>query len=352
MAGVAAYVKLVEEYRHGDSDRAIAEVISWKPEAISDAIQEVERAEKARLGIGPATDALVSFPAAVMLHTEAGLFLNWRRGGVSSQWLHAIRLAKAIPVLPDQRQWLHAIRLAELQPITPEQMAFLRAWYHALGVFFLGSYWDLDAIALLETGLERFPDDVSITLALGQAYETRGTFSAGDVLESLRTDSSKGPWKERKYPLREAETIYRGLLTRDPLLSEARLRLGRVLAIAGRDDLALTELRLAATSNDARLRYLAHLFAGDALRRSSQLVAARPEFKQALDAWPGGQAAALSLAETLHSLGERRDAASELTTAIEDGAEPTRSDPFRAYSFGDRADQKQLLEAVRAMARK
>ncbi|HXB53817.1 MAG TPA: tetratricopeptide repeat protein [Vicinamibacteria bacterium] len=326
---VIAYAKLVEEYRHGDSNRAIAEVIDWKPEAVLDAIQEVEKAERPPLAGGPARDVLASFPAAVMLHTEAGLYLNYRRGVGPNQW----------PL---------AMRLAELKPVTSEQGAFLRAWYHAFGLYLLGSYLHPEAFALLGRGLQRFPDDVSIALALGQASESIGTVPRKGELVFVRPD----PSKERKFPLRAAEDIYRSLLARDPLLGEAKLRLGRVLALTGRADLALGELRVVATGNDARLRYLAHLFSGDILRRGSRLVDARPEFRQALDAWPGGQAAALGLAETLHSLGERAKAASGLTAAIQDNGDSVRSDPFRSYSVGDEAEQRQLLEMVKAMARK
>jgi tetratricopeptide (TPR) repeat protein len=324
-----AYAKVVEEYRHGDSERAIAGVIEWKPQAVSEAIEEVERAEKPGVAAGPAIDVLASLPAAIMLHTEAGLYLNYRGGSAPNQWIHAMRLA-------------------ELKPSTPEQSAFLRAWYHAFGLFLLGSYRHVEAFALLGRGLQRFPDDVPIALALGQTSEAMGTFPREGQVVFVRPDPSKEP----KYPLRAAEDIYRSLLKHDPLLGEARLRLGRVLAITGRSDLAVTEFHAVATSNDARLQYLAHLFAGDVLRRGSRVSDARPEFRQALDAWPGGQAAALSMAEALHHLGQRAEAASELKAVIQDSGEPVRADPFRSYSVGDEAQQKQLLEAVKAMARK
>src|SRR5206468_8596428 len=94
--------------------------------------------------------------------------------------------------------------------------------------------------------------------------------------------------------------------------------------------------------------YLAHLFAGIQLRRQSQWSEAREELTRALEAWPEGQIAALSLAEILHTLGERGEAAATLGGAIEDQGDPKRPDPARVYYLGDRAEQKQLLEAVKA----
>lgn len=124
-----------------------------------------------------------------------------------------------------------------------------------------------------------------------------------------------------------------------------------VVDLSGRSDPALVELRqVAATTSDARLRYLAHLFAGDLLRRQSRVLEARQEFDRAVEAWPGGQAAALGLAETLHSLGERAEAASRLESAIGDRNGSAVPDPFRSYHFGDRAEQKRLLEAAKSRA--
>lgn len=236
--------------------------------------------------------------------------------------------------------------LAELDPTSREQSDFLRAWYRALGSFFLGSYLARDAVALLERGLQRFPDDMGIALALGQACEARGTFAEGQVLSARPELSSDG-----RNDLLTAERLYRDLLARDPSLAEARLHLGRVLDIDGRSEAALIELRqLGVSSVEARLRYLGHLFAGDLLRRQARLAAAREEFALAGEAWLGGQAASLGLAEALQSLSERAEAASALTAAVED-REPARPDPFRSYHFGDRVEQKRRLEAVKAMAR-
>jgi tetratricopeptide (TPR) repeat protein len=320
LADVIAHVRLVEEYEHGDDDRAIAEIIAWKPDVIAGMIEQVE--QKRSAGSGATVEVrtlLVKFPVAVMLHTEAGLHLNGRGevAGAGSQWNAA---------------W----RFAELLPFTPEQNAFLRAWYHAFGLSLLGS-GNADSLMTLERGRQRFPDDAPIALALARVYEMRGTF-VDDVSQ---------------YDLRKAEGICRTLLARDPGMAEARLRLGRVLQLRGAPELALPELeRVASTAEDARLRYLAHLFTGDLYRRRARLPEAQHEFGKAFEAWPGGQAGALSLAAILHALGERAEAASAVQTAIEDRGELMAPDPYRTYHSGNRAEQKLLLERVKAMVRR
>ena len=314
LADVMAYARLIEEYEHGDDERAIADIITWKPDALGAVIVLVEQARTAV----EIRALLLKFPVAVMLHTQAGLRLNWRGdvAGASSQWRAA---------------W----RLAELHPFTAEQSTFLRAWYHAFGLYLLGS-GNADALTTLERGHQRFPDDELITLALAEVYETRGTF----VDEVGR------------YDLR-AERICRDLLARDPGMAEARLRLGRVLQLRGKPELALPELdRVASTSDDGRLRYLAHLFMGELHRRRGRLSEAQQEFAKALEAWPGGQAGALSLGEILHSLGERAEAAAAVQAAIEDRRELMFPDPYRTYYSGNRTEQRLLLEKVKAMVRR
>jgi tetratricopeptide (TPR) repeat protein len=332
------YAKMVDEYRSGDRELALSQALDWKPEKVWFAISIVERLQRGTLPAGTSARSkeaaqlvLASLPAAIMLHTEAGLYLNSQRGGVSfgGGWL-----------------WREAIRLAELDPATEDQRVFLRSWYRAFGLFFIGSYLGGDAIELLDRGHNRFPDDAPISLALGQAYE-----ACGHTLDDIVTVRI-GLLTETRHPLHEAEVIYRGLITQDASLGEARLRLGRVLAITGRVEPALEEFQqLVATERDLRLKYLAHLFAGDALRRESRLSDASTEFGRALEACPDGQAAALGLAETQHSLGRRLEATQALTNAIEDRDGRVRSDPFRTYSLGARDEQKRLLESVRDLAR-
>ena len=329
MADAIGYAKLVAEYEQGDPDRAVREIVTWQPDVVLQVLNGVESARLAESGeIVQLKAVLASLPAAVMLHTEAGLRQNWR--GSADAGIH----------------WGYAQRLAQLS-LGRKQDPFLRSWYHALGLFFLGSYGVRDAISLLDGALERFPDDAAIALALGQAHEALGTFSEGQIL-SVRPD----PSGEARQELGRAEELYRDLLARHAALGEARLRLGRVLQISGRAEPAFAELRrVAATAEDTRLRYLAHLFIADQLRRESRLPESRDEFSQALEAWPGAQAAALGLAEALRSMGHRGEAASSLVLALRERGQALGEDPFRSYSFGNRAEQRRLLEGVKAMAR-
>jgi tetratricopeptide (TPR) repeat protein len=323
------YWELVQGYARGDSDDdALEKIVAWEPHVVTGVIAQVEEASHAGSNKTVQVRAiLAAFPAAVMLHTEAGLLLSWQEDSNGAGL-----------------QWSYAQRLAELHPSTREQAEFLRAWYQSFGLFCLGSYGVDNATVVLERGVARFPDDERLGLALGTVYEARGMFWRGRV-PSLEPNLSS----EARRELQRAESLYRDVLVRDPSHGEARLRLGRCLAIREGGETALPELRrVESGTEDARLLYLSRLFAGELLRREGRLPEAHRELSRAVEAWPAGQAAALSLAELLHTMGDRSEAASVLQAAI---AGPESADPFRTYSFGDRAEHKRLLEATRSLAK-
>jgi len=322
------YRELVYEYRRGEQDRSITAIIGWSDADMARVTGRFTAAQKSpAASTKPAAMILAMLPAAVMLHTEAGLYLSWK-GDAKAAW----------------RQWSQALAVAEASP-TESQAGFLRAWYRAFGLFCTGSYIATDAIRVLDLGRARFPDDALIALALAQAYEARGTSLAGSGAGPAQVQASSAD-------LGAAEGIYRGLLSRDPPQAEARLRLGRVLELRGQRDQALAEMGQAAAAPDKRVQYLSHLFAGDLLRRQSRIPEARQQLAQALAAWPSGQAAALSLAETLHAAGDVEAAAKTLATALGAGASMPTPDPFRTYECGDRAEHKALLEALTGQARR
>ena len=320
----ADYARLVEEYRRGKGDAAIRQLLTWRGDVLAVALGDAVLPRDHHSIITPG-----SFPAAIMLHTEAGLRLNYEGKGLRAvaHWLVAEKIARA--------------------PYSLERPAFLREWYHALGEYFMGSYRDGDAVPLLEQGRTQFPNDFSIALTLGRAYEVQGTFSEG-AMRSAWSDPSEA---DREY-LAKAEAAYRSALASNAESTEARLHLGRVLQFSRQAEAGIVELRrAAATAGDPRSRYLADLFIGDQLLHlgaESQREEARQALERALDAWPAGQAAALSLAQSLHASGLRAEAA-QVLEGVAAGAKEGE-DPFRTYLFGDPTQERPLLERVKALA--
>src|SRR6187549_3783552 len=67
-----AYLEIVERYRSGDQHRAVQEVLAWHPGLLYAVTAKIR----------------APLPAAVMLHTHAGLVLRWGNDpiGASAQW--------------------------------------------------------------------------------------------------------------------------------------------------------------------------------------------------------------------------------------------------------------------------
>ncbi len=85
--------------------------------------------------------------------------------------------------------------------------------------------------------------------------------------------------------LKEAERDYRWALVMSPELVEARLRLGRVLALR-KDDEAVKTLEQIGEAIEAPYRYLARLFQGDLYERAGKLPDAERQYLAAVAVMP------------------------------------------------------------------
>jgi tetratricopeptide (TPR) repeat protein len=257
------YLDLVTRYRDGDTEAAIKTIAAWDQKDLGRVAFALTASAKAA-GSRFTNDVVARLPAAIMLHTEAGLYLDWQGG--RDPW----------------PQWQIARWVADIEPRSDAHREFLRAWYLAFGLHCLATYRVADALVDLERAHVRFPDDVEIALALAQAYEARGTASMRPALVAP-PDSDAGR------DLRTAAALFTEVLRQQPALGRARVRLGRVTSLLGEEEAALTELARAATQGDERVAYLSHLFAGEipapafaparrsrGVRKSPRRAAARP----------------------------------------------------------------------------
>jgi hypothetical protein len=195
------YLNLSEAYGRGDGNRAIETIAGWRAadlRAVVGALKAGRHPKRRPPKVVVA--ALANLPAAIMLHTEAGLRLDWQERS-SEAW----------------RQWLVAEQLTAIDPVSDRHREFLRSWYKTFALYCLGTYRVRDAMIVLEQGRARFADDVDLALILGQAYEVRGTHPAKPGVEAMEDLSA-------------AERLFRGIAVRNPDLAIARVRLGRILA--------------------------------------------------------------------------------------------------------------------------
>jgi tetratricopeptide (TPR) repeat protein len=128
---------------------------------------------------------------------------------------------------------------------------------------------------------------------------------------------------------------YRAALDEDPSLAEARLRLGRTLALMNRVEPAREALEAAAaTAGDPRVTYLAQLFLGALSSYQRDYPRARQAFQAALEIAPMCQTPYIALAfvERMTGHDEAAHALFERFSAWQSA--PLEADPWWAYQNG------------------
>lgn len=144
-----------------------------------------------------------------------------------------------------------------------------------------------------------------------------------------RLSEARGPTAETR--LRNAAESYRLALKARPDLAEARLRLGRALALVGEPKPAAKELEEVAGGTDPALAYLARLFQGDLKEQQDDLAGAAAEYRAALLVRPGAPVARLALARVEEARGERAAAQAEIEALLLEPPEGGVDDPWWAY---------------------
>jgi tetratricopeptide (TPR) repeat protein len=294
----AAYLALVEQYRTGRADDAVAELAAWP-------------AARVQREIGPVGSSS-ALESAIALHAEAAI-----RSGSSTL---AEIAARAVDALRSRR------------PDSP-----------------LCRHWALaNAARSRETArsieLTTAAADAPVLVALGSSLEL-----------PLVAEREKQPGLGRVVAppadLSRAADLYRASLAVDERFLEARVRLGRVLALQHRTNEAIAELERVARSRDAdaRVSYLAWLFVGDIHDEAGDLEAALVAYREAVARYPCGMAPRLAVARELQALGRRTEAA----RIVYEGLSPASRDCAAVDPWQDCLHPlERELDALRQAARK
>lgn len=154
-----------------------------------------------------------------------------------------------------------------------------------------------------------------------------------------------------KGDLKDAELRFRGALSLNPDLVEARLRLGRVLTLRG-DPEGIKTLEVIVPGKDDGFSYLARLFEGDALERSGDVAKAERRYLAAIALLPTAQSAYIALAHLRHAGGARREAAADVAVLARDRTLPDMSEPWFWYARGAAWRASGYLEELRTIIRR
>jgi tetratricopeptide (TPR) repeat protein len=151
-----------------------------------------------------------------------------------------------------------------------------------------------------------------------------------------------------------AERKYREALSLAPSLLEARLRLGRVLALTNRVDEARILLeRVRRESPGGHLGYLADLFLGDVCERVGMREAASACYEAAIHEYPDCQTAYLALGRLQELTGDReRSSATVRDLFGGEGRGNPQHDPWWAYWYAQYWQIDARMADLRARVRR
>ena len=318
--GSHSYPLILDRYQHGAAD-ALAALIALSDTDVAFGQKMIVDAFKgSRVGAGSPEG--LRLRAAALLHVEAAFELADRDPGRALRHLKVAR--------------------ADLDTIAERgRDSFVRDCWVMLIAFYQGRFELVRAHELALAAHKSAGDSPELWLSAGVTEEMAWTMSHADDYRGFIAGD-----------LKEAESAYRKTLATQPDLVEARLRLGRVLTLRGDIDGALRELDALRSLDDAGFRYLAHLFAGDALERGGRAPSAEQRYIAAFAALPEGQSARLALAHLRHAAGVRAAAAEAARAAALDRGVGETVDPWFWYTRGLSWRTGHLLSTLREHVRR
>lgn len=309
---LAAYLALAARYR-AERTVALREVRGWRTPELEAAVAALRRRED-DLRTPPAAASDVDFrlvESAVLLHAETGLLALAARFPVDAEW----HLATSV----DLFQWSRraARRLGDHIP--------RREYFLALGATSLAVGVPVTARPFAEEAMRAAPFDAEVHLVLGCVL-------AGVADRHVLAHADGDAARARE----DAEKAFRDALALDRDLSEARLRLGKLLLDARRTleaEPLLVEVER--KTDEPRQRYLALLFLGRVAERRGRADEAVRSYRGALECWPQSQAARLALAHAFESGGPPLASRTLVGATLADSLRESRApDPWWLYPFG------------------
>jgi len=322
-----SHAALVERYRD-DPVGAATELRRWDARAVERQIARID-------------SGMRSGRAAIMLHTERAL------GDLATgrQEMGELHLGAAV---------------AHLDRLSDGGDDFRRRWHVGVAAYLLLSLDPLSAEGIVRRAVETWPEDPDVLLVRGAVHEFLASIplpAAPDAAFEPQSSTTRRDLRreraDRRRRRERAAKAYRRALVSDEGHVEARLRLGRILQIDGKDAEARRELTWVIDhAGKPDLTYLAALFVGRMDEEAGDLKAAEARYRLAAGALVGAQAAVVALS---HLLGQRGDARSARSVAHAGLAAQRRlstdSDPWWFYPQGRPVFVEALIASLRHEAR-
>jgi tetratricopeptide (TPR) repeat protein len=250
-----------------------------------------------------------------------------------------------------------------LDRIAPRPAAdpFVARWYHAMIAYLFSGARYGEAAPLLRSAAVLLPDNASILFDRACLSETLGSPQVQSVLNDPRarpvSPARDEPGREltpvvpigERQANADAEALFRHAIDADGSLVEARVRLGRLLLIRGRDAEAATMLAQAVTTaRDPAVAYLAHLLAARAATRLGRLDEADAHTDAALALFPGAQSALIAKSYVALQRADAAGALDPINRLAQRDSRVASRDPWSEYYLGAGRDSTALLSDLRS----
>jgi tetratricopeptide (TPR) repeat protein len=350
------FLSLWSMYRRGDADAAVDAFSKWKPKEVA-----------AEAMLPSTSDDPWSRAALATFHTEAGMrnntFARWSVDSPSAFNLSGWGLAPVYEVHA-YHAFLLVKDLTAIGKRTHDDrlVAYARSWYIIAISYSLR--WRLrDAMLdLWDLADHDFGDDPEMRLLIGSIAESRSMLGGSGHNSCFGLGFFNGPhgciWISPTTGAggpghgQEALFEFRHALKEVPTLTEARLRLGRMLHLIGRNDEAREALTRALAEAQAAHQlfttYMAALFLGEIDEEAARdLPAAISHYRIAVDALPFAHYGRLMLGQAMTRSGNE-EGWLEMRRMFDGEAadHPQVTDPYGIYQF---AQYWQIVSRLRDM---
>jgi tetratricopeptide (TPR) repeat protein len=248
--------------------------------------------------------------------------------------------------------WDFARTLLDTVTPDPSRDETVRLWYLATAAWQILHREFTYAVPHLERARAIFPADAPIFLISGGLYEN---FASPRIQEFIRTTALPAGVSinvpSERANLRRAAAFYRRAIDLDPALTEARIRLGRVLGLQGQHEGAIRELQ-PVDGGGSLLRYYTAMFLGAEEEALGHADRARDAFGTASALYPQAQSPYLALSRLAWRSGDRGGALRAIQPVLALSVdEDVRQDPWWQYYDGTGRDAETLLDRLRGLFR-
>jgi len=376
---------LVGRHAIGHDDDAVAQLASWTRRDLEDVSNEMRRLAKAvktasstawrsvalePFGVTSAESFDAFLRRTAMLHTDVAIFHRTRSGyslPIDPAMQHPLSSdGRSIGVTNGTFHWEAARRALDAVRPSAAGKDDVLLWYQTTTAIlqWWNDYYELEPHLI--RARERFPRDAVLLMYDGTVHENLAepriqnaepqTSTGGGLNTSgpcLRLPCAvTGATQQKKswvsppaVEWRTAQALFEQALKIDPDLSEARVRLGRVLALQNQHETAVTQLKQVALSATlpSRLRYFSLLLLGREQWTLGRHQEAEMAYAQAAALYPGAQSPRLGLSQVAHEKGDRTQAVAHLSILGKPPASAERDDPWWTYSRIHVPDSVELM---------